>query len=407
MSCDVVITGIGAVTPLGMGIDETWTEIVAGSSSAGRLTRFDPSEYELRPQIACEVKHEFTDVDGIDARSMGRYTRMSIVAAREALMDAEFHSTADAWSPKRIGTALASGMGGIPSYEDGVDSVEAKGRVSPRFLVSFLPNLAAGHVSIEFDARGPNRAPATACAAGNQAIADAVDDIRLDRADVMIAGGTESTITPTAMVGFDSMRALSTRNDTPEAASRPFDANRDGFVMGEGAGILLLESREHAEKRGATPYAEISGVGFAGDATHPTRPPDNAHGLSRAMNAALEESGVTRDAVDYVNAHATSTPSGDSHEATAIRRTLKDDTLVWGPKSALGHTLGAAGAIETVLTAQSIATKTIPPTLNYETPDEECDVRVQTDPVEMDVTTALCNAAGFGGTNTSLLVTAP
>ncbi|PSQ38152.1 beta-ketoacyl synthase [Halobacteriales archaeon SW_5_70_135] len=399
---DVLVTGLGCVTPLGGDLDRTWGAALDGESGAGRLTRFDPGDYGLRSTLACEVDGDVADHERVDDRSMGRFTRLGVVAADEAVADAGLDP--ESWAGDRVGTSVATGFGGTPTYEAGVERVEAGDRVSPRFLVSYLPNMAAGHLSIEFDARGPNRASTAACAAGAQAIADAVDDVREGRADVSLAGGAESCLTPTAMVGFDAMRALSTRNDDPTGASRPFDADRDGFVIAEGAAVLVLEAREHAEQRGAAAdaYAETAGVGLAGDAAHPTRPPADAHGLRRAMTAAADAAGVDR--VDCVDAHATSTRRGDTHEATAVDA-LGDDPLVWAPKSALGHALGAAGAVETALGARAVATGTVPPTLNHETPDTDCPVTVRTRPVDLDPDALLCNAAGFGGTNVSICLT--
>jgi 3-oxoacyl-[acyl-carrier-protein] synthase II len=401
---DVLVTGLGCVTPIGRTLDRTWTAALDGESGAGRVTGFDPDDFRLRSTVTCEVEAEFVDHERVDDRSMGRFTRLTVVAADEAVADAGLDP--DSWTGERVGTAVATGVGGLSEYEATLAKVTDGTPVSPRFPVTYLPNLAAGHLSIEFDARGPTRAPATACAAGAQAIADAVDDISSGRVDVSLAGGGESCLTPTAMVGFDAMRALSTRNDDPREASRPFDADRDGFVIAEGAAVLVLEAREHAVARSAASdaYAEVAGVGLSGDATHPTRPPADAHGLRRAMAAATGQAGVDR--VDCVDAHATSTPRGDAHEATAIDA-LGDDPLVWAPKSAIGHTLGAAGAIETALGAQATATGTVPPTLNYETPDPDCPVDVSTEPTALDPDTLLCNASGFGGTNVSLCLTTP
>lgn len=407
MTRDVLVTGVGLVTPLGADAEETWRAATSGTSGAGPLTRFDPDDHRLRSRIACEVDADLAGGDRVDERNAGRFTRLGVAAATDAVADSGLDPDADAWRPERVGTAIAAGMGGVPEYEAGVEAVAEGGRVSPRVLLRFLPNMAAGHVGIEFDARGPNRAPATACAAGAHAIADAVDDVRLGRADVMLAGGAESAITPTAMGGFDAMRALSTRNDAPTAASRPFDADRDGFVMGEGAGVLVLEAREHVEARGGRAYAAVAGIGVAGDATHPTAPPEDAHGLRRAMRGALDDAGVAPDAIDCVNAHATSTPRGDAHESDAIAATFDDPPPVWAPKGALGHTLGAAGAIEAGLAARIVETGTIPPTLNHGTPDEELAVPVVTERTDAGAGTVVSNAAGFGGTNASLVLTAP
>jgi len=403
---DVLVTGIGLVTPLGTDADATWAAAVAGETGAGPLTRFDPDGLRLRSRITCEIAAEFTDHDRIDARNTGRYGRLAVAAATEALDDAGLDLDGDGWDADRTGVAIGTGIGGSPEYEEGVADVRSSGRPSPRFVVRFLPNLAAGQVSIAVDARGPNRAPATACAAGAQAIADAVDDVRLGRADAMLAGGTESAFTPTAMTGFDAMRALSTRNDEPAAASRPFDADRDGFVMAEGAGVLLLESRDRARERGVEPYAAVGGVGLSGDAAHPTRPPEDARGLRRSMRAAIDDAGLAPDAVDLVNAHATATPRGDAHEATAVDAVLPDP-LVWAPKGGLGHALGAAGAVETGLAARALAAGVVPPTPNHETPDPDCPVRVATAARDADPGSVLCNSAGFGGTNASLVLTEP
>ncbi len=399
----MVVTGLGAVTPLGLDAPSTWAAAVGGESGAGPITRFDPGDYRLRSRVAGEVDGEFADHERVDDRSTGRFARMAVVAASEAVADAGLDPDGEAWPAERVGTAIATGFGGIPEYETGHDSVSGGGRVSPRFLVRHLPNLAAGHVSIALDARGPSRASATACAAGASALVDAVDDIRAGRADVSVAGGCESSLTPTVVVGFDAMRALSRRDD-PAGASRPFDADRDGFVVAEGAGVLVLESRAHAQRRGADSYAELAGVGLTSDAAHPTRPAEGARGLRRAMATATERAGVDR--VDCVDAHATSTPRGDAHEATAIRAAT-EDPLVWAPKGALGHTLGAAGAIETLLGVRALETGIVPPTLNYETPDDDCPVTVRTQAVDCDPESLLCNAAGFGGTNVSLCLTPP
>jgi 3-oxoacyl-[acyl-carrier-protein] synthase II len=404
MASDVLITGIGAITPLGSTLDETWQAALEGESGADDITRFDPEKYRLRSRIACEVDANVDAFDRVDPRSMGRFTKLGLIAAEEAVDDAGLSPGSDGWPSDRIGVSFATGMSGAPEYEQATADVEANRRVSSRFLITFLPNLLAGHVSIEFDARGPNRAPATACAAGAHAIADAVEDIRAGRADLMIAGGGESAVTPTAMVGFDSMRALSRRTESPASASRPFDVDRDGFVMAEGGGALLLEAREHAESRGATAYAELAGVGMAGDASHPTRPPADAHGLKRAMRAAIGDAGLTPAAIDCVNAHATSTGRGDVHEANAIAA-VTADPLVWAPKGGLGHTLGAAGAIETALGAKGLAGGRVPPTCNLDTLDEECNVTVATEPTGLALDGMLCNAAGFGGTNVCLALT--
>ncbi|MFT4948946.1 MAG: 3-oxoacyl-[acyl-carrier-protein] synthase II [Natronomonas sp.] len=404
---DPVVTGVGLVTPVGVGAGATWEACLTGATGAGRVQRFDTEEYRLRSTIACEVDAEFDDHERVDPRSTGRYTRMALVAADEALSDAGLDPDGEGWDPRDIGVAVASALGGIPTYEAGHHRTENNGRVSSRLLVQYLPNLAAGHLATEFDARGPNRAPATACAAGAHAVADAATDIRAGRADVVIAGGAESALTPTVVRAFDVMRALSTRNDDPGAASRPFDADRDGFVLSEGAGVVILEAREHAVQRGATGCATVSGLGLSDDASHPTRPPEDGRGLRAAMEQALDDANVPPDAVDLINAHATSTPVGDSAEAAAIGGLFGDDgPPVWAPKSSLGHPLGAAGAVETALTAQAIATGVVPPTVNHDRTDVDRPLRVLTERTELAPETVVTNAAGFGGTNASLVLRA-
>lgn len=402
MTRAVVVTGMGALTPLGPSRTAAWDAALAGESGASRISRFDPTETNLRSHIACETPFDAADDDSVDPRRMGRYAQYAVVAANQALADAGFAPASDAWPADRVGTSVGTGFGGFPEIEATVGE-----RPSTTFAPSTLPNLAAGHVSMQVDARGPMRAPATACAAGTQAIGTAADVIRAGRADVMIAGGTEACISPLAVRGFDVMRALSTRNDEPEAASRPFDADRDGFVIGDGAGMLVLEARDHAVERGATPYAVLSGYGETADAHHVTRPPAAAQGMIRCLQQALASADRSPEAIDHVNAHATGTPHGDAHEAAALTSVFDTCPPVTSTKSLLGHTLGAAGAIESIFTVQALHDQVIPPTINYETPDPECDLPVVTEPREASLTAALTASAGFGGVNGALLFETP
>lgn len=401
MGQDVVVTGVGMVTPLGETADETWNRLRSGCTAAAPITRFDPDEASVRSQIACEITTDPADdrgSDWIDDRSMGRYATFAVTAATEAIADAGFEPTDPAWQSDRVATSVASAFAGLPEIE-----AAAGERPSPRFVITVLANLAAGHVSMCFDARGPNRSPATACAAGTHAIADAVTDIRTGRADVAIAGGTEAPISPLGVKSFDAMRALSTRNEEPKRASRPFDADRDGFVIAEGSAILILEARDHAAARGVTPYATVTGDGLTADAHHPTRPPEGGHGLQRCLERALADAERDPAAVDHVNAHGTSTPTGDAREADALRSVFADVPPVTSVKGALGHTLGGAGAIESAIVALTISEQTIPPTVNYETPDSECELPVVTDARETPLDVVATTSAGFGGTNGALV----
>lgn len=407
MGRDVVVTGLGLVTSLGETVDETWAGLLDERSGAGPITRFDPDEANVRAEIACEVGTDPAAVmseDRIDDRTMGRYAQFAVAAAAEALEDAGFDPLSPAWTPERVGTSIGSGLAGLSEIE-----AAAGARPSPSFLVSALTNLAAGHVSMCVGAKGPNRAPGTACAAGTHAIAAAADDIRRRRADVAIAGGSEATLSPLGVGGFDAMRALSTRSENPAAASRPFDADRDGLVLAEGSGIVILESRGHACERGATPYAAVTGAGRTADAHHATRPAESGDGLRRCIAQALGDASREPAVVDYVNAHATSTLIGDAREAAALNAAFATAGVppTTSIKGHLGHTLGAAGAIEAAVVAQTIDEGTIPPTLNYETRDPDCDLPVVTDPYEMAVDVAVSTSAGFGGTNGALVFERP
>src|SRR5213080_2393007 len=373
----VVITGIGAVTPLGNDAETSWQRLVAGESGAGPITQFDSAEYHVH--FACEVK-DFEPSNWIDrkqTRRMDRFAQLILAAARQAEADSGVDVKADG---DRIGASIATGIGGLRSFQDCYDTLKERGpdRVNPFAIVSIIPNLGAGWVSIELGTRGPLTSQCTACAASNMAIGDGLDAIRLGRADVMLCGGTEAPITRVGIAGFSAMRALSRRNDDPEAASRPFDAERDGFVMGEAGAILVLEALEHAQERGAKIYAEMLGYGVSSDAEHITEPDPTGQHPARAMRMAFADARINPDEIDYINAHGTSTPLGDASETRVIKLALGEEnaykTPVSSTKGATGHCLGAAGAVEAIFCTLAIQHGVLPPTINYETPDPECDL---------------------------------
>ncbi len=397
----VVITGLGAVSPLGNDVETTWRGILAGESGAGPITQFDHAGYVVH--FACEVK-DFDATQWIDrkeARRMDRFAHLALAAARQAEADSGLDIAPEA---DRIGASIATGIGGIRSFQECYDTLIHKGpdRVSPFAIPSIIPNLGAGWVSIMLGTRGPLSSQCTACAASNMAIGDGLDAIRLGRADVMFCGGTEAAINEVGMAGFGAMRALSLRNDDPVGASRPFDAGRDGFVMGEAGAVLVLEELEHAQARGAKIYAEVAGYGLSSDAKHITEP--DPTGPVRAFEMALKEAGVGKDEIDYVNAHATSTPMGDASETKMLKFALGEEnarsTPVSGTKGATGHCLGAAGALEATFTTLAIRDGKLPPTINYEVEDPECDLDyVPNEPREANVDIAVSNSFGFGGHN--------
>src|SRR5437763_1998003 len=371
----VVITGLGAVSPLGNDAETSWRSLLAGESGAGEMTQFDHTDY--RVHFACEVK-DFDPTDWIDrkeARRMDRFAHLVLAAARQAEADSGLDIPAEA---DRIGASIATGIGGIRSFQECYDTLIHRGpdRVSPFAIPAIIPNLGAGWVSIMLGTRGPLSSQCTACAASSLAIGDGLDAIRLGRADVMFCGGTEAAINEVGIAGFGAMRALSQRNDEPARASRPFDAGRDGFVMGEAGAVLVLEELEHAKARGATIYAEVAGYGLSSDAKHITEP--DPTGPVRAFEMALTEAGVGKDQIDYVNAHATSTPMGDASETKMLKLALGEEnaraTPVSGTKGATGHCLGAAGALEATFTTLAIRDGKLPPTINYEVEDPECDL---------------------------------
>jgi 3-oxoacyl-[acyl-carrier-protein] synthase II len=403
----VVITGMGAVSPLGNDVETSWQRLLAGESGAGEITQFDHSDYKIH--FACEVK-DFDPTDWIDrkeARRLDRFVHLILAAAYQARDDAklDIHAEAD-----DIGASIATGIGGIKSFQDCYDTLITKGpdRVSPFAIPSIIPNLGAGWVSIMLGTRGPLTAQCTACAASNMAIGDGLDAIRLGRANVMLCGGTEAAVNEVGIAGFAAMRALSQRNDDPKHASRPFDAERDGFVMGEAGAVLVLEELEHAKARGAKIYAEVAGYGLSSDAKHITEP--DPTGPVRAFDMALRDAGVGKDEIDYINAHATSTPVGDASETKMLKLALGEEnarkTPVSGTKGATGHCLGAAGAIEATFTTLAVHDSKLPPTINYDVADPECDLDyVPNAPRDADVNVAVSNSFGFGGHNACVVFT--
>jgi 3-oxoacyl-[acyl-carrier-protein] synthase II len=396
-----VVTGLGAVTPLGLDVESTWSSLLAGESGAGEITQFDHTDYPVH--FACEVKG-FDPTDWIErkqARRMDRFTHLILAAARQGVADSGLEIGKEA---NRIGAAVATGIGGLQSFQECHTVLVERGpdRVNPFSIPAIIPNLGAGWVSIELGTRGPLLSECTACAASNMAIGDGADAIRLGRADVMLCGGTEAAVCEVGIAGFGAMRALSRRNDDPARASRPFDAERDGFVMGEAAALLVLEELEHAKSRGAPIYAEVAGYGLSSDAKHITDP--DPTGPVTAFKMALGDAGVGVDEIDYVNAHATSTPIGDSSETQMLKYALGEEnaarTPVSGTKGATGHCLGAAGAIEAMFTILAIRDSKLPPTINYEVEDPTCDLDyVPNEPRDADVKVAVSNSFGFGGHN--------
>jgi 3-oxoacyl-[acyl-carrier-protein] synthase II len=404
----VVITGMGAVTPLGNDVTTTWDTLVAGGCGAGAITQFDASEFPVR--FACEVK-DFDPGEWIDrkqARRMDRFAQLIVAAARQAEADSGIDVSKE---PERIGAAIATGIGGLKSYQDCYDTLRDRGpdRVNPFAIPAIIPNMGAGWVSMELGTKGPLSSQCTACAASNMALGDGTDAIRLGRADVMFCGGTEAAINKVGIAGFGAMRALSRRNDDPTHASRPFDADRDGFVMGEAGAVIVIEELEHAKARGAKISGEIGGYGVSSDASHITEPDPTGQNPARAMRMAMADAGVTPEDIDYVNAHATSTPIGDASETRVIKLAMGEEQAhrlaVSGTKGATGHCLGAAGAVEAVFTTLAVHHGKLPPTINYEVEDPECDLDyVPNEARDADVRYALNNSFGFGGHNACVVV---
>ncbi|MGE5345938.1 MAG: beta-ketoacyl-ACP synthase II [Acidithiobacillales bacterium] len=404
----VAITGVGLVSPVGLTTTETWEALLEGRSGVGPVTRFDATDYACR--IAAEVKGFQPEkfLEKKDVKKFDTFIHYAIAAAKEALADSGI--VIDEANAESVGVCIGAGIGGLPLIEEMKVTVLEKGprRISPFFIPGLIVNMPAGLISILTGAKGPNTAVATACATSAHAIGDAANIIRRGDADVMIAGGTESVVVPLAIGGFAAMRALSTRNDDPAAASRPWDRDRDGFVLGEGAGILVLEEMGLAVARGATIYAELAGYGMSGDAYHISAPSDDGDGPYRVMRNTLRDAGLPSESVDYVNAHGTSTPHGDKIETVALKRAFGEHArklAVSSTKSMTGHLLGAAGGLEAGITALAIRYGVIPPTINYVTPDPECDLDYTPNVArERSVGVALSNSFGFGGTNACLLM---
>src|SRR5712692_6270230 len=406
----VVITGLGCVSPLGNSVDDTWRNLVAGESCAAEITQFDHARPAYNVHFACELK-DFDPTVWIDrkaARRMDRFAQMILAAARQAEADSGVDVSKE---PERVGASVATGIGGLRSYQECYDVLIQRGpdRVSPFSIPSIIPNMGAGWVSIELGTRGPLMSECTACAASNMAIGDALDAIRVGRADVMFAGGTEAPITKVGIAGFDAMRALSRRNDDPKRASRPFDNARDGVVMGEAAGVLVLEELEYAKAHGAKIYAELIGYGMSADASHMTEPDPTGASPARSMKMAIDDAGLDPSQVGYVNAHATSTPLGDAAETKVLKIALGEEharkTPISSTKGATGHTFGGAGAIEAIFTTLALRDRIVPPTINYDEPDPDCDLDyVPNEARAADVRVALCNCIGFGSKNSALVI---
>ena len=404
----VVITGLGAVTPLGNDVASTWNQLIAGQSGIATISKFDASA--ISSQIAGEVKNfDVSEYIGQkEARTMDTFIHYGLAAGIQAFRDSGINVTEE--NAERIGVIIGSGIGGLPLIETNCESLFSKGprRVSPFLIPGSIINMISGHMSIMYGLKGPNLAVVTACTTGTHCIGEAMRMIQYGDADAMLAGGAESTISALAMAGFANMRALSTRNDEPARASRPWDADRDGFVMGEGAGVLMLEEYEHAKARGAKIYAELAGYGMSADANHMTAPCEDGDGAMRSMRNALRDAGVNADQVNYINAHGTSKPLGDVAETVAIKRTLDDaakNAIVNSTKSMTGHLLGGAGGVESVFTALAVAHQKSPPTINLDNPGEGCDLDYCAN-VARDATIeiAMSNNFGFGGTNGTLVM---
>lgn len=403
----VVVTGMGMVSPLGLDVKSSWEALLQGKSGVGYITHFDAKDYPVR--IAAEVKgfDPANYIEPKEIKKMDRFIHFAIAATEMAIQDSGLKINSH--NSERIGIVIGSGMGGLPTIEYYHKILLEKGwkRVSPFFIPMVIINLAAGQISIRYGIKGPNLAVTTACATGNHSIGEAFRMIQYGDADVMITGGAEAVITPMAVAGFSIMRALSTRNDEPEKASRPFDIDRDGFVMGEGSGIIILEELEHALKRGAKIYAELVGYGMSSDAYHITAPAPAGEGGARCMKAAINDAGINPEEIDYINAHGTSTKQGDELETQAIKKVFGEHAYklcVSSTKSMTGHLLGAAGGVEAIFTVLSIYENVVPPTINLDNPDPECDLDyVPYKPKKKEIRYAMTNSFGFGGTNASLL----
>lgn len=403
----VVVTGVGAVTPVGNDAKTFWESLLAGKSGVGLITAFDTTEYPAK--IAAEVK-DFNPEDYIDRKDVkrtDRFVQFAVAAAKMAVADAGL--TINEENAERVGVYIGSGIGGLGTMEDQIKTLMEKGprRISPFFVPMMIANMASGQASIALGAKGPNSAAITACASATHSIGDAFKIIQRGQADAMITGGAEASIRPVAVAGFSNAKALSTRNDEPTRASRPFDKDRDGFVMGEGSGVIVLESLEHAKKRGATILAEVVGYGMSADAYHVTQPAPGGEGAARAMNMAIADAHIKPEEISYINAHGTSTEYNDKFETMAIKKSLGDHAYkvaISSTKSMTGHLLGAAGGIEAVVSVLALRDQIVPPTINYETPDPECDLDyVPNEARKMDVNVVMSNSLGFGGHNATLV----
>jgi 3-oxoacyl-[acyl-carrier-protein] synthase II len=403
----VVITGVGIVSPLGIGNNENWEKAIAGKSGIGTITRFDITDFPVK--IAGEVKNFIAEdfIDKKEVKKMDLFIQYALAAAHFAMEDSGL--VIDESNAEKVGVLVGAGLGGLPTIERYHQALMEGGykKISPFFIPMLIINLAPGQISIKYGAKGPNLSSVSACATGTHSIGDAFHMIKRGDADAMIAGGTESTVTPLAIGGFAVMKALSTNNDCPEEASRPFEKNRDGFILAEGAGIVILEEYESARKRGAKIYAEVVGYGLSSDAYHLTAPSPGGEGAARCMKMALNGAGVRPEEVTYINAHGTSTPFNDLYETMAIKSVFGDHAkklMVSSTKSMTGHLLGASGGVEAVFCAQAIANGVIPPTINYQEQDPECDLDyVPNNARNVEVKYAMSNSFGFGGTNGSLL----
>jgi 3-oxoacyl-[acyl-carrier-protein] synthase II len=403
----VVVTGLGMVTPLGNDVETSWAGLTAGESGAAVIEQFDASEFPVN--FACELKDfdPTTWIDRKQARRMDRFAQMVLAAARQAEADSGVEIAKEA---DRIGASIATGIGGLGAFQDCYQTLIDRGadRVNPFSIPAIIPNMGAGWVSMELGTRGPLSSQCTACAASNMAIGEGADAIRLGRADLMFCGGTEAGITRVGIAGFGAMRALSRRNDDPKGASRPFDAGRDGFVMGEAGAVVLLEELEHARARGAKIYAELIGYGLSSDANHITEPDPTGENPARAMTMALGDAGIDASAVGYINAHGTSTPLGDASETRVIKLALGEETArkipISSTKGATGHCLGAAGAVEAIFTILATQTGVLPPTINYEVEDPTCDLDyIPNESREVPIEVGLSNSFGFGGHNACVI----
>lgn len=403
----VVVTGLGMVSPVGNTVADTWQNILAGKSGVGMIEKFDASAFTTRFSAAVKDLDVGDYMPIKDARKMDPFIQYGMVAGIQAIEDSGIEVTDE--NAPRIGAAIGSGIGGIGSIEDGAKTISERGprRISPFFVPGAIINMISGNLSIKYGFRGPNLAVVTACTTGTHCIGLAARSIQYGESDVMIAGGAEMATSPVGLGGFAAARALSTRNDDPQAASRPWDKDRDGFVLGEGAGVMVLEEYEHAKARGAKIYAELIGFGMSGDAYHMTSPPEDGAGAALSMQNAINDAGIDTAAINYINAHGTSTPAGDVAECIAVKSVMGnnvDQVAVSSTKSMIGHLLGAAGSVEAILSVLAIKDQVAPPTINLDNPDEACDINlVPHTAQERDIDAVLSNSFGFGGTNGSLI----